>query len=98
MVADGLTKGSVDRTVLASIMAGLFELRHDAHEYQEPTAGTMPTTGGPMGDGGGGDASAAELTDHPAPTPGMTTNTGGSSREGGGYGSAIDSTGHSNSC
>ena len=36
MVADGLTKGSVDRTALASIMDGRFDLVHDVHEYVEP--------------------------------------------------------------
>ena len=46
MITDGLAKGSVDRTMLASIMSGSFELKYAVHEYQEPTAGGTTGTGG----------------------------------------------------
>ena len=53
MVADGLTKGSVDRTMLANAMHGSFELKHAVHEYQEPTATTTTSSvfGGVEGGG-----------------------------------------------
>ena len=35
MVADGLTKGSADRSALSAIMDGKYELHHAAHEYKE---------------------------------------------------------------
>ena len=33
-----MTKGSVDRTAIAAIMDGRFDIRHEAHEYTEPTS------------------------------------------------------------
>ena len=36
MVADGLTKGSADRSALSAIMDGTYELHHAVHEYREP--------------------------------------------------------------
>ena len=36
MVADGLTKGSADRSALAAIMNGRYDLEHKVHEYREP--------------------------------------------------------------
>ena len=41
MVADGLTKGRVDRATVASIMRGSFNLRHVAHEYEEPSVSSQ---------------------------------------------------------
>ena len=38
MVADGLTKGSSDRTLLAAVMDGSYILEHAVHEYIEPVA------------------------------------------------------------
>ena len=38
MVADGFTKGSVDRTVLSVVMDGAYKLRYVAHEYREPAS------------------------------------------------------------
>ena len=40
MVADGLTKGSVDRTALSAIVDGEHTLCHAVHEYKEPAAST----------------------------------------------------------
>ena len=36
MVADGLTKGSADRSQLAAVMDGQYVLQHADHEYIEP--------------------------------------------------------------
>ena len=46
MVADGLTKGSADRSLLAALMDGSYNLAHPVHEYREPatTATTMSNT------------------------------------------------------
>ena len=38
MVADGLTKGTIDRTAIAAIMDGSYAIKHEAHEYIEPSA------------------------------------------------------------
>ena len=38
MVADGLTKGSADRSALSAIMDGAYELHHAVHEYREPVS------------------------------------------------------------
>ena len=38
MVADGLTKGSSDRTLLSAVMDGSYTLEHAVHEYIEPVA------------------------------------------------------------
>ena len=38
MVADGLTKGTADRSPLAAIMDGTYNLHYNVHEYREPTA------------------------------------------------------------
>ena len=38
MVADGLTKGSSDRTLLSALMDGSYVLEHAVHEYIEPVA------------------------------------------------------------
>ena len=38
MVADGLTKGSSDRTLLSAVMDGSYILEHAVHEYIEPAA------------------------------------------------------------
>ena len=53
MVADGLTKGSVDRTMLANLMQGSFKLAHAAHEYQGPTTTTRARYVTAGVDGGG---------------------------------------------
>ena len=36
MIADGLTKGSADRSALSAIMDGRYKLQHAVHEYREP--------------------------------------------------------------
>ena len=36
MVADGLTKGSADRTALSAIVDGNYNLQQTVHEYKEP--------------------------------------------------------------
>ena len=38
MVADGLTKGTADRSPLAAIMDGTYNLHYNVHEYCEPSA------------------------------------------------------------
>ena len=38
MFADGLTKGSVDRTALRDAMAGKFLVKHGAKEWSSPLA------------------------------------------------------------
>ena len=40
MVADGLTKGSADRSALSAIMDGHYHLHHLVHEYKEPASST----------------------------------------------------------
>ena len=42
MVADGLTKGSIDRGALSAIMDGRYDLEHAVHEYQEPSSSSAP--------------------------------------------------------
>ena len=44
MAADGLTKGSADRTALASIMDGHYKLHYEVHEFREPTKSATTTT------------------------------------------------------
>ena len=41
MVADGLTKGRVDRTMLARAMRGSFNLNRVAREYKEPATSSQ---------------------------------------------------------
>ena len=55
MVADGLTKGSADRTALAAIMDGSYKLNHSAHAYKEPAASATAASSSDLyADGGGG--------------------------------------------
>ena len=65
MVADGLTKRSVDSTMLASIMSGAFKLNNPVHGYQGPTAGSTTREDGQIGEGGG-HVSAFSLEGHPS--------------------------------
>ena len=64
MVADGLTKGSIDRTLLRSVMKGSFDLNYAVHEYREPTEGGTTGAGGPIGEGGVS-AATIGLAGHP---------------------------------
>ena len=43
MVADGLTKGSADRSALSAIMDGRYHLHHLVHEYKEPASSATST-------------------------------------------------------
>ena len=38
MVADGRTRGSVDRSLIAAVVDGPYVLQHGVHEYCEPVA------------------------------------------------------------
>ena len=40
MVADGLTKGSADRSALSAVLDGHYVLNHADHEYREPSSST----------------------------------------------------------
>ena len=57
MVADGLTKGSADRTALAAIMDGNYKLHHSVHEYKEPAASAIAASSSELYACGGGGAS-----------------------------------------
>ena len=63
MVADGLTKGVVDRSALAAMMSGTYTLQHAVREFREPTTTTTPTAT---------TAAAATATTTASPTPGPT--------------------------
>ena len=56
MVADGLTKGSADRSALSAIMDGTYELHHAVHEYKEPASTTTAASSSLLCTSGGGGA------------------------------------------
>ena len=45
MVADGLTKGSVDRNLIVAVLSVYYNLQHGVHEYSEPTTTTTTRWG-----------------------------------------------------
>ena len=56
MAADGLTKGSVDRSALSAIMDGNYKVRHVVHEFREPKNKTTATASSDLYASGGGGA------------------------------------------
>ena len=44
MVADGLTKGLSDRSLLSALMDGSYTLAHPVHEYREPSSSATSST------------------------------------------------------
>ena len=59
MVADGLTKGSVDRSALSAIMDGTYELHHAVHEYKEPASNATTASSSQLCTSSGGGAYGA---------------------------------------
>ena len=68
MAADGLTKGTADRSGLAAIMGGRYQLRHPVHEYIEPTMAAAATTAAAAAAAAGAGA-ATEATGSHTPAP-----------------------------
>ena len=59
MVADGLTKGSADRSALSAVMDGKYHLHHAVHEYKEPASNATAASSSQLCASGGGGASGA---------------------------------------
>ena len=62
MVADGLTKGSADRSALSAVMDGTFLLQHAVHEYQEPASTTTAASSSLLCASSGGGADRTGFT------------------------------------
>ena len=63
MVADGLTKGSVDRSALSAVMDGSYSLQHAVHEYQEPASTTTSASSSLLCANSGGGAHGTSPSD-----------------------------------
>ena len=59
IAVDGLTKGSADRSALASIMDGDYKFHHAVHEFREPSTSAAAASSSELYASGGGGASGA---------------------------------------
>ena len=73
MVADGLTKGSIDRGALSAIMDGRYDLEHAVHEYQEPSSSRAPAASSNAAAASSSAAAAASSLAFPSSTSSSST-------------------------